>query len=390
MGRSIGESEAEPGAESDAQLSTEPSAEPAGAQSSIEPGAGSRTRLNAEPSAELNVEPSLSSAQVRKVSEGEPEKPKHRCKRLLIVCGILVVVAVVILISLTIVGSKKPNSPNNYRPNSLNNYRPNSPEDIMVRYLRDKYGKDFVLTGKIRRTPFGSSALWEHYYESDAHPVDDPRLRFKVKLDGDNKEHKFEKSDTYIEEGQILAEEDRLRPHVERIFGKNTEIGVKYKLCDRGEDSMKGSHDLPKAMDICKQETADMTKEEIIDSDIDNENGLSHQYTVYIYARDRQSIKTTDDKTKIIKGLKELVKYLPDINPDLLSLYYFIRGDKSSDEGSELALSAKDLSDQGTRGLVHDFNSKLATVGPAARSGITYWEITMPGKKGWLKLDDDE
>lgn len=382
MGRSIGESEAEPGAESDAQLSTEPSAEPAGAQSSIEPDAGSRMRLNAEPSAELNVEPSLSSAQVRKVSEGEPEKPKRRGKRPLIICGILVVVAVVILISLTIVGSKKPNLPNNYRPNS--------PEDIMVRYLHDKYGKDFVLTGKIRRTPFGSSALWEHYYESDAHPVDDPRLRFKVKLDGDNKEHKFEKSDTYIEEGQILAEEDRLRPYVERIFGKNTEIGVKYKLCDRGEDSMKGSHDLPKAMDICKQETADMTKEEIIDSDIDNENGLSHQYTVYIYARDRQSIKTTDDKTKIIKGLKELVKYLPDINPDLLSLYYFIRGDKSSDEGSELALSAKDLSDQGTRGLVHDFNSNLATVGPAARSGITYWEITMPGKKGWLKLDDDE
>ena len=382
MGRSIGEPEVKPGAESGVQSGAEPSTEPTGAESNIEPDAGSRMRLNAEPSAELNVEPSLSSAQVRKVSEGEPSKPKHRCKRLLIICGILVVVTVVILISLAIVGSKKPNSPNNYRPNS--------PEDIMVRYLHDKYGKDFVLTGKIRRTPFGSSALWEHYYESDAHPVDDPRLRFKVKLDGDNKEHKFEKSDTYIEEGQILAEEDRLRPHVERIFGKNTEIGVKYKLCDRGEDSMKGSHDLPKAMDICKQETADMTKEEIIDSDIDNENGLSHQYTVYIYARDRQSIKTTDDKTKIIKGLKELVKYLPDINPDLLSLYYFIRGDKSSDEGSELALSAKDLSDQGIRSLVHDFNSKLATVGPAARSGITYWEITMPGKKGWLKLDDDE
>ena len=388
MGRSIGESEAEPGAESDALLSTEPSAEPAGTQSSIEPDVGSRMRLNAEPSAELNVEPSLSSAQVRKVSEGEPEKPKHRCKRLLIICGILVVVAVVILISLTIVGSKKPNSPNNHRSNSPNNYRPNSPEDIMVRYLHDKYGKDFKLVGEM--THNSASSVVGGYYASDAHPVDNPRLRFKVKLDGDNKEHKFEKSDTYIEEGQILAEEDRLRPYVERIFGKNTEIGVKYKLCDRGEDSMKGSHDLPKAMDICKQETADMTKEEIIDSDIDNENGLSHQYTVYIYARDRQSIKTTDDKTKIIKGLKELVKYLPDINPDLLSLYYFIRGDKSSDEGSELALSAKDLSDQGIRGLVHDFNSKLATVGPAARSGITYWEITMPGKKGWLKLDDDE
>ena len=149
MSRSIGESEAELGAESDAQLSIEPSAEPAGAQSSIEPDAGSRMRLNAEPSAELNVEPSLSSAQVRKVSEGEPSKPKHRCKRLLIVCGILVVVAVVALISLTIVGSKKPNSPNNHRSNSPNNYRPNSPEDIMVRYLHDKYGKDFKLVGEM-------------------------------------------------------------------------------------------------------------------------------------------------------------------------------------------------------------------------------------------------
>ena len=388
MGRSIGESEAEPGAESDAQLSTEPSAEPAGAQSSIEPDAESRMRLNAEPSAELNVEPSLSSAQVRKVSEGEPSKPKRHRKRKWLIIGIFMAVILIGVIVTIVI--KAPWSPFGRIGRCNNKPATNAPRDIMACYLNDKYGKDFVLTGKIRRTPFGSSALWEHYYESDAHSVDDPRLRFKVKLDGDNKEHKFEKSDTYIEEGQILAEEDRLRPYVERIFGKNTEIGVKYKLCDRGEDSMKGSHDLPKAMDICKQETADMTKEEIIDSDIDNENGLSHQYTVYIYARDRQSIKTTDDKTKIIKGLKELVKYLPDINPDLLSLYYFIRGDKSSDEGSELALSAKDLSDQGTRGLVHDFNSKLATVGPAARSGITYWEITMPGKKGWLKLDDDE
>ena len=150
MDQATGEPEVKPGAESGVQSSAEPSTEPTGAESNIEPDAESRMRLNAEPSAELNVEPSLSSAQVRKVSEGEPEKPKHRCKRLLIVCGILVVVAVVIiLISLTIVGSKKPNSPNNYRPNSPNNYRPNSPEDIMVRYLHDKYGKDFKLVGEM-------------------------------------------------------------------------------------------------------------------------------------------------------------------------------------------------------------------------------------------------
>ena len=311
----------------------------------------------------------------------KPVKPKHQGKRLLIICGILAVVVLITLTSLAIVGGK--------HFGSSSNYRPNSPEDIMVRYLHDKYGKDFVLVGELRRT-HGVSAPRRNYYEADAHPVDNPRLRFEVVLNGGNREHGYNKSDTYAKVRQVSAEEDRLRPYAERIFGKNTKIGVEFRLCERGTAGMKGITGLPQAMSICKEETADMTKEEIIDSDIDNENGLSHQYTVYIYARDRQSIKTTDDKTKIIKGLKELVKYLPDINPDLLSLYYFIRGDKSSDEGSELALSAKDLSDQGIRGLVHDFNSNLATVGPAARSGITYWEITMPGKKGWLKLDDDE
>lgn len=148
MGRSIGEPEVKPGAESGVQSGAEPSTEPTGAESNIEPDAESRMRLNAEPSAELNVEPSLSSAQVRKVSEGELEKPKHRCKRLLIVCGILVVVAVVILISLAIVGGK--------HFGSSSNYRPNSPEDIMVRYLHDKYGKDFKLVGEMRHNSASS------------------------------------------------------------------------------------------------------------------------------------------------------------------------------------------------------------------------------------------
>ncbi len=167
----------------------------------------------------------------------KPSKPKHRCKRLLIVCGIVVVVAVVILISLTIVGGK--------HFGSSSNYRPNSPEDIMVRYLHDKYGKDFKLVGEMRRER--GSALREHYYESDAHPIDDPRLRFRVVLDGDNKEHKYEKSDTYLEAGRVLAEEDRLQPYAERIFGKNTKVGVEFRLCERGEASMKGITGLPQA-----------------------------------------------------------------------------------------------------------------------------------------------
>ncbi len=335
MGRSIGESEAEPGAESDAQLSTEPSAEPAGAQSSIEPDAGSRMRLNAEPSAELNVEPSLSGARVRKVSEGEPEKPKHRGKRLLIICGILVVVVLITLVSLAIVGGK--------HFGSSSNYRPNSPEDIMVRYLHDKYGKDFVLTGKIRRTPFGSSALWEHYYESDAYPVDNPHLRFEVVLNGRNREHGYNKSDTYAKVRQISAEEDRLRPYAERIFGKNTKVGVEFRLCERGAASMKGMVGLPEAMSICKEETADMTKEEIIDSSLYNDSGLSHDYSVYIYALDGQSIKTDDDKAKIIKRLKKMVKYLPDGRSDSMWLCYFIKQHKGSGWGSELKVSVDDL-----------------------------------------------
>ena len=368
MGRSIGESEAELGAESDVQLSTEPSAEPAGVQSSTEPDAGSRTGPNAEPSAELNVEPSLSSAQVRKVSEGEPSKPKHRCKRLLIVCGVVVVVAVVIiiLISLTIVGGK--------HFGSSSNYRPNSPEDIMVRYLHDKYGKDFVLTGKIRRTPFGSSALWEHYYESDAYPVDDPRLRFKVKLDGDNKEHKFEKSDTYIEEGQILAEEDRLQPYAERIFGKNTKVGVEFRLCERGTAGMKGITGLPQAMSICKEETADMTKEEIIDSSLYNDSGLSHDYSVYIYALDGQSIKTDGDKVKIIKRLKKMVKYLPDGRSDSMWLCYFIKQRKSSGWSSELKVSVDDL-----RQMTDSFSDDLLKPIVANDGGTDPYPI----RKGW-------
>ena len=304
----------------------------------------------------------------------KPGKPKCRGKRLLIICGILAVVAVVILISLAIVGGKHFGSSSNYRPNSPNNYRPNSPEDIMVRYLHDKYGKDFKLVGEMRRER--GSALREHYYESDAYPIDDPRLRFKVKLDGDNKEHKFEKSDTYIEEGQILAEEDRLRPHVERIFGKNTEIGVKYKLCDRGEDSMKGSHDLPKAMDICKQETADMTKEEILDSSLYNDSGLSHDYSVYIYALDGQSIKTDGDKAKIIERLKKMVKYLPDGRSDSMWLCYFIKQYKGSGWGSELKVSVDDL-----RQMTDSFSDdRLKLV--ATDDGK---EDPYPIRKGWDK-----
>ncbi|MCG5106025.1 hypothetical protein MBO12_03270 [Candidatus Saccharibacteria bacterium] len=369
MGRSIGEPEAEPGAESDAQLSTEPSAEPAGAQSSIEPDAGSRTKLNAEPSAELNVEPSLSSAQVRKVSEGEPGKPKHRCKRLLIICGILVVVAVVvILISLLIVGSKKPNSPNNYRPNS--------PEDIMVRYLHDKYGKDFKLVGEM--THNSASSVVGGYYASDAHPVDNPRIRFEVVLDGGNVERKYKKSDDYIEASRTVLEEDRLRPYIERIFGKDAEFGVRFDLCKIDGDTPKSFADLYRAMRICKERTAGMTRDQVVYSD----DGLAHDYSLYIYDPDGQSIETDSDKTKIIERLREMAKYLPDGRLSAMSLRYYIKeGDR------ELEISASGLlASQSTSQLVYGFDKKVSKVIDTAKK---CGPPPYPRERGW-HLDKKE
>ena len=233
-------------------------------------------------------------------------KPKHRGKRLLIISGVLVVVTVVALISLAIIGSK--------RFGSSSNYRPNSPEDIMVRYLHDKYGKDFKLVGEMRRT-HGVSAPRRNYYESDA----------------------------YAKVRQISAEEDRLRPYAERIFGKNTKVGVEFRLCERGAAGMKGMVGLPEAMSICKEETADMTKEEMIDSSLHNDSGLSHDYSVYIYALDGQSIKTDGDKVKIIERLKKMVRYLPDGRSDSIWLCYFIKQYKGSGWGSELKVSVDDL-----------------------------------------------
>ena len=297
----------------------------------------------------------------------KPGKPKHRCKRLLIICGILVVVVVVILISLLIVGSKKPNSPNNYRPNS--------PEDIMVRYLHDKYGKDFKLVGEMRRT-HGVSAPRRNYYESDAYPVDNPHLRFEVVLNGRNREHGYNKSDTYAKVRQISAEEDRLRPYAERIFGKNTKVGVEFRLCERGATGMKGMVGLPEAMSICKEETADMTKEEIIDSSLYNDSGLSHDYSVYIYALDGQSIKTDGDKAKIVERLKEVAKYLPEGRPDSIWLCYFIKHDEDSRWNRELKVSVDYLREM-TDGFSNDQLKLVATDDGR--------EDPYPIRKGWDK-----
>ena len=213
-----------------------------------------------------------------------------------------------------------------------------SPENIMRSYLRSKYGKDFVLVGELRRRRECSSreycsVLQEHYYESEAHPVDNYGLRFRVVLDNGKM------SDTYIEAGRVLAEEDRLRPHIERIFGKNTDIKVEFQLCEQGEASMKGFSGLLRAMKICKKATEDMTLGQVIDS-----NELRHEYNLYIYALDGQPIETDDDKLRLIEKLRKITKYLPEGRSDCVQFGYYTRT-KESSEGSELwAISASDLS----------------------------------------------
>ncbi len=211
-----------------------------------------------------------------------------------------------------------------------------SPENIMRSYLRSKYGKDFVLVGEMRRN---RDFIRERYYESDAYPIDNPRLRFRVALDGDNREHKYEKSDTYLEAGRIMTEEDRLRPHIERIFGKNTDIKVEFQLCEKGETSMKGFSGLLRAMKICKKATEDMTLGQVIDS-----NELRHEYNLYIYALDGQPIETDDDKLRLIEKLRKITEYLPEGRPDCVQFVYYTRA-KESSGGSELwVISASDLS----------------------------------------------
>ena len=205
-----------------------------------------------------------------------------------------------------------------------------SPENIMRSYLRSKYGKDFVLVGELGRR---RGALQEHYYESEAHPVDNYGLRFGVVLD-DGKMR-----DTYIEAGRIMTEEDRLRPHIERIFGKNTDIKVEFQLCEQGEASMKGFSGLLRAMKICKKATEDMTLGQVIDS-----NELRHEYNLYIYALDGQPIETDDDKLRLIEKLRRITKYLPEGRPDCVQFAYYTRA-KEPSGGSELwVISVSDLS----------------------------------------------
>ena len=243
-------------------------------------------------------------------TSGVPVKRLRSSRRWIVIICIIVVVAVVagvVVVTVT------------------------SPENIMRSYLRSKYGKDFVLAGEMRRDH--GPVQRGDYYESEAHPVDNYGLRFRVVLDNGKM------SDTYIKDGRIMTEEDRLRPHIERIFGKNTDIKVEFQLCEQGEASMKGFSGLLRAMKICKKATEDMTLGQVIDS-----NELRHEYNLYIYALDGQPIETDDDKLRLIEKLRKITKHLPEGRPDCVQFAYYTRA-KEPSGGSELwAISASDLS----------------------------------------------
>ncbi len=115
-----------------------------------------------------------------------------------------------------------------------------------------------------------------------------------------------------------------------------------------------------------------MTEDQMFHSN----DGLDHGYDLYIYDPDGQSIKTDDDKAKIIKRLKKMVKYLPDGRPDSMWLCYFIKQYKGSGWGSELKVSVDDL-----RQMTDSFSDdRLKLV--ATDDGK---EDPYPIRKGWDK-----
>ena len=227
----------------------------------------------------------------------KPSKPKHRCKRLLIVCGI-----VVVLVGLAIAGD----------------------DYLQLPWLEEMYHR---------------------------------------KCGGKSSSTKKE---------QVSAEEKCLRPHIERIFGRDDEFGVEFYLCEKDGVNKRSFADLSQAMRICKEKTAGMTKDQILYAN----DGLDHGYHLYIYDPDGQSIETNGDKAKIIKRLKKMVRYLPDGRPDSMWLCYFIKQHKGGGWGSELKVSVDDL-----RQMTDSFSNDLLKPIVTDDGGTDPYPI----RKGWDK-----
>ena len=274
----------------------------------------------------------------------------------------------------------------------------------VLKYLRDKYEQEFVVTdykgttvtlfravqGRIS-TEYNlanSKCRWlgegnETYDDCSwsVHPKGNPKGKCMVSYsDGtmrDSCAQVILGKENYAKARQISAEEDRLRPAVEQIFGKNTKFGVESLLCEKGRAGANESTSLSQAINVCKKETAGMTKDQIFASYI----RMYHSYELYIYDPDGQSIKTngdnTGDKARIVERLKKMVKYLPDGRPDSMWLCYFIKRDEDSIWSHELKVSVDDLR-QMTDSFSNDLFKPIVTNNDGGSDPY-------PIRKGWDK-----
>ena len=272
----------------------------------------------------------------------------------------------------------------------------------VLKYLRDKYKQEFVVTdytttvdifravqGRIntKYNLANSKCRWlgegnETYDDCSwsVHPKGNPKGECTVSYSSgtmrDSCAQVILGRENYAKTGQISAEEDRLRPAVERIFGKNTKFGVESLLCEKGRAGANESTSLSQAINVCKKETAGMTKDQIFASYI----RMYHSYELYIYDPDGQSIETngdnTGDKARIVERLKKMVKYLPDGRPDSMWLCYFIKRDEDSIWSHELKVSVDDL-----RQMTGSFSNDLFKPIVTNDSGTDPYPI----RKGWDK-----
>lgn len=270
----------------------------------------------------------------------------------------------------------------------------------VLKYLRDKYKQEFVVTDyttttvNILRAVQGrigteynlanSKCRWlgegnETYDDCSwsVHPKGNPKGKCRVSYSSsgamwDSCAQVILGKENYAKARQISAEEDRLRPAVEQIFGKNTKFGVESLLCEKGRAGANESTSLSQAINVCKKETAGMTEDQIFASYI----RLYHSYELYIYDPDGQSIKTDGDKAKIVERLKEVAKYLPEGRPDSIWLCYFIKHDEDSRWSRELKVSVDYLREM-TDGFSNDQLKLVATDDGR--------EDPYPIRKGWDK-----
>ena len=276
----------------------------------------------------------------------------------------------------------------------------------VLKYLRDKYEQEFVVTdyksttvtlfravqGRIgtQYNLANSKCRWlgednETYDDCSwsVHPKGNPKGKCEVGYSSgtmrDSCAQVILGKKNYAKARQISAEEDRLRPAVEQIFGKNTKFGVESLLCEKGRAGANESTSLSQAINVCKKETAGMTEDQIFASYI----RMYHSYELYIYDPDGQSIKTDDDKAKIIKRLKKMAKYLPEGRPDSMWLRYYIKKGGERSSGSEFVVSASDLSsDQDMEQLIGDLK-------PHSVHSPICGPLPYPMKRGW-HLDKKE